>query len=73
MIFNEPEVLAAIGTAIGTEADAVIIIEEHERKKKPGKRLYLKTSPGSRLCMTLRAKVHDGRDSELMADTIPVA
>jgi transposase len=38
MLFNEPEVLAAIGTAIGTEADAVITIEEHERKKKPGKK-----------------------------------
>ena len=38
MLFNEPEVLAAIGAAIGTDADAVIRIEEHERKKKPGKK-----------------------------------
>jgi len=38
MLFNEPEVLAAIATAIGSEADAVITIEAHERKKKPGKK-----------------------------------
>jgi transposase len=38
MLFNEAEVLTAIGQAIGTEADAVITIEEHERRKKPGKK-----------------------------------
>jgi len=38
MLFNEAEVLTAIGNAIGTEADAVITIEEHERRKKPGKK-----------------------------------
>jgi transposase len=38
MLFNEPEVLAAIATAIGSEADAVITIEAHERHKKPGKK-----------------------------------
>jgi transposase len=38
MLFNEAEVLAAIGQAIGTDADAVITIEEHERRKKPGKK-----------------------------------
>jgi hypothetical protein len=30
-------VLTAIANAIGTEAYAVITIEEHERRKKPGK------------------------------------
>ena len=38
MLFNEPEVLAAIGAAIGTEADAVITIEEHQRKRKAGRK-----------------------------------
>jgi transposase len=38
MLFNEPEVLAAIASAIGSEADAVITIEEHERRRKPGKK-----------------------------------
>ena len=38
MLFNEAEVLTAIANAIGTEADAVITIEEHERRKKPGKK-----------------------------------
>lgn len=38
MLFNEAEVLTAIGQAIGTEADAAITIEEHERRKKPGKK-----------------------------------
>jgi transposase len=38
MLFNEPEVLAAISQAIGDEAEAVITIEEHERRKKPGKK-----------------------------------
>jgi len=39
MLFNEPEVLSAIASALGTEADAVITIEEHQRKKKPGKKV----------------------------------
>ncbi|MEJ0035185.1 MAG: IS66 family transposase [Gammaproteobacteria bacterium] len=38
MLFNEPEVLTAIAAAIGSEADAVITIEEHARQKKPGKK-----------------------------------
>jgi len=38
MLFNEAEVLTAIGQAIGSEADAIITIEEHERRKKPGKK-----------------------------------
>jgi len=38
MLFNEPEVLAAVSIALDNEADAVITIEEHERKKKPGKK-----------------------------------
>lgn len=38
MLFNEPEVLTAIAHAIGSEADAVITIEEHARHKKPGKK-----------------------------------
>lgn len=38
MLFNEPEVLAAIATAIGHEEEAVITIDEHERRKKPGRK-----------------------------------
>jgi transposase len=38
MLFNEAEVLTAIANAIGNEADAVITIEEHERRKKPGRK-----------------------------------
>lgn len=38
MLFNEPEVITAIGKAIADEADAVITIEEHERRKKPGRK-----------------------------------
>lgn len=57
MLFNEPEVLAAIGAAIGTEADAVITIEEHERKKKPGKKAIPKDFPRVPV-------IHDIPDSE---------
>ena len=38
MLFNEPEVLTAITTSIGEEEDAVITIEAHDRKRKPGKK-----------------------------------
>ena len=45
MLFNEPEVLAAIGVAIGTEADVDITIEEHERRKRPGKKAIPENFP----------------------------
>ena len=63
MLFNEVEVLTAISQAIGTEADAVITIEEHERRKKPGKKAIsaefprisvVTTSPRRTICR------HDG-------------
>lgn len=38
MLFNEPEVLMAISQAIADESEAVVTIEEHERRKKPGKK-----------------------------------
>ncbi len=38
MLFNEPEVLAAIAAAIGDEAGAVITIEEHDRHRRPGRK-----------------------------------
>ena len=44
MLFNEPEVLTAISVAIGNEDNAVVTIEEHEGKKKPGKKPYSLTS-----------------------------
>jgi transposase len=45
MLFNEPEVLMAIGKAIGDEADAVITIEEHERRRKPGRKAIPEAFP----------------------------
>jgi transposase len=38
MLFNEPEVLAAIAKAMELEESTPVLIEAHERHKKPGKK-----------------------------------
>ena len=71
MLFNEPEVLAAIATAIGEEENAVITIDAHERKKKPGKKAIpadfprielppLDVAEADRICP------HDGTELEVI-------
>lgn len=71
MLFNEPEVLAAIATALGDEEAAVITIEEHERHRKPGRKAIPPQFPrielapldipeGERICP------HDGTPLEVM-------
>lgn len=53
MLFNEAEVLAAITAA--DEADAApILIEAHERRQKPGRKVIPAESPASVSCTTLQ-------------------
>lgn len=71
MLFNEPEVLAAIATAIGEEENAVITIDAHERKKKPGKKAIPADFPRIELppldvAQADRFCPHDGTELEVI-------
>jgi transposase len=64
MLFNEPEVLTAIANAIGSEAEAVITIEEHARHRKPGKKAIPADFPRIRVIYDIAESekicAHDG-------------
>jgi transposase len=71
MLFNEPEVLAAIATALGDEEAAVITIEEHERRRKPGRKAIPPEFPRIELAPldipeAERVCPHDGTPLEVM-------
>ena len=70
MLFNEPEVLAAIANAIGSEADAVITIEEHARHRKPGKKAIPADFPRIPVVYDIaeseKTCVHDGTALEVI-------
>jgi transposase len=70
MLFNEAEVLTAIAAATATEAAAPILIEAHERKKKPGKKAIPAEFPRVSVVVDIaeaeKVCPHDGAALEVM-------